>query len=308
MISYTLRKEITKMPAAKRPIFNLELDLLRTFIAVVDGATFAAAAESVCRTQSAVSQQMQRLESLIGKELFVRQGRNKALTDSGTQLLSYARRILRLNDEACLSLVYEEIDGVLKIGSPDDTANTILPDLLARFSGAYPNLIMDIIVKRSPFLMSMLEDNELDLAISTEEHVGYPKIVLRVSPSLWYCGKHFTFNLEQPLPLVVLDEPSTYREMMINHLDQQQIPWRIAYMATTLSGARAAVRAGLGIMARSIELSGEGLRILGEDEGLPALPAIRYNLYLNSKSPTKAAQILFNSLKNEQTDVISHNN
>lgn len=296
------------MPAAKRPIFNLELDLLRTFIAVVDGATFAAAAESVCRTQSAVCQQMQRLESLIGKELFVRQGRNKALTDSGTQLLSYARRILRLNDEACLSLVYEEIDGVLKIGSPDDTANTILPDLLARFSGAYPNLIMDIIVKRSPFLMSMLEDNELDLAISTEEHVGYPKIVLRVSPSLWYCGKHFSFNLEQPLSLVVLDEPSTYREMMINHLEQQQIPWRIAYMATTLSGARAAVRAGLGIMARSIELSGEDLRILGEDEGLPVLPAIRYNLYLNSKSPTKAAQILFNSLKNEQTAVISHNN
>lgn len=308
MTPHTLRKEITKMPAAKRPIFNLELDLLRTFIAVVDGATFAAAAESVCRTQSAVSQQMQRLESLIGKELFVRQGRNKALTDSGTQLLSYARRILRLNDEACLSLVYEEIDGVLKIGSPDDTANTILPDLLARFSGAYPNLIMDIIVKRSPFLMSMLEDNELDLAISTEEHVGYPKIVLRVSPSLCYCGKHFSFNLEQPLPLVVLDEPSTYREMMINHLEQQQIPWRIAYMATTLSGARAAVRAGLGIMARSIELSGEDLRILGEDEGLPVLPAIRYNLYLNSKSPTKAAQILFNSLKNEQTAVISHNN
>lgn len=296
------------MPSARRPIFNLELDLLRTFVAVVDGATFAAAAESVCRTQSAVSQQMQRLESLIGKELFVRQGRNKALTESGTQLLGYARRILRLNDEACLSLMHEEIDGLLKIGSPDDTANTILPHLLARFSGAYPNLIMDIIVKRSPFLMSMLENNELDLVISTEERAGYPKIVLRVSPSLWYCGKHFSFKLADPLPLVVLDEPSTYREMMINHLDQQQIPWRIAYMATTLSGARAAVRAGLGIMARSIELSGDDLRILGEDEGLPALPAIRYNLYLNSNSPTKAAQILFNSLKDEQTEVISHNN
>ncbi len=84
----------------------------------------------------------------------------------------------------------------------------------------------------------------------------------------------------------MLDEPSTYREMMINHLEQQQIPWRIAYMATTLSGARAAVRAGLG-MARSIELSGEDLRILGEDEGLPVLPAIRYNLYLNSKAQPK---------------------
>ena len=62
----------------------------------------------------------------------------------------------------------------------------------------------------------------VDLAISTEEHVGYPKIVLRVSPSLGYCGKHFRFDLDEPLPLVVLDEPSTYRDMMINHLDQQK--------------------------------------------------------------------------------------
>ncbi len=78
---------------------------------------------------------MQRLESLIGKELFARQGRNKTLTEAGTQLLNYARRILRINDEACLSLLHEEIDGILKIEAlPDDTANTILPDLLARFS------------------------------------------------------------------------------------------------------------------------------------------------------------------------------
>lgn len=93
------------MTSAKRPIFNLELDLLRTFVAVADGSTFAAAAESVCRTQSAVSQQMQRLESLIGKELFARQGRNKTLTEAGTQLLNYARRILRINDEACLCFI-----------------------------------------------------------------------------------------------------------------------------------------------------------------------------------------------------------
>lgn len=105
---------------------------------------------------------------------------------------------------------------------------------------------------------------------------------------------------------MVLDEPSTYRDMMINHLDQQNIRWRIAYIATTLSGARAAVRAGLGIMARSIELSGDDLRILGEKEGLPPLPAIRYNLYLNANSPSKAAQILFDSLKNEQNEVINH--
>ena len=73
-----------------RPILNLDLDLLRTFVAVADLNTFAAAAAAVCRTQSAVSQQMQRLEQLVGKELFARHGRNKLLTEQGIQLLGYA--------------------------------------------------------------------------------------------------------------------------------------------------------------------------------------------------------------------------
>lgn len=101
---------------ANRPIINLDLDLLRTFVAVADLNTFAAAAAAVCRTQSAVSQQMQRLEQLVGKELFARHGRNKLLTEHGIQLLGYARKILRFNDEACSSLMFSNLQGVLTIG------------------------------------------------------------------------------------------------------------------------------------------------------------------------------------------------
>lgn len=100
---------------ANRPIINLDLDLLRTFVAVADLNTFAAAAAAaaaaVCRTQSAVSQQMQRLEQLVGKELFARHGRNKLLTEHGIQLLGYARKILRFNDEACSSLMFNNLQG-----------------------------------------------------------------------------------------------------------------------------------------------------------------------------------------------------
>lgn len=115
---------------ANRPIINLDLDLLRTFVAVADLNTFAAAA-AVCRTQSAVSQQMQRLEQLVGKELFARHGRNKLLTEHGIQLLGYARKILRFNDEACSSLMFSNLQGVLTIGASDESADTILPFCLA---------------------------------------------------------------------------------------------------------------------------------------------------------------------------------
>jgi DNA-binding transcriptional LysR family regulator len=284
-----------------REKINLDLDLLRTFISVADGGSFASAALKVHRTQSAVSQQMHRLEQLISRELFANQGRNKILTNHGIKMLSYARKILELNDDACLAFLHDDVEAVLKIGSPDDTANTVLPYLLARFSKMYPNLSIEIIVKRSPYLMDMLQNNELDMAISTLNIVDYPSgIVLRTSPSLWYCSASYVLDMNKPLPLVVLNDPSIYKNMAINHLNQAGIPWRIAYTSTTLSGARAAVKAGLGVIARSIELHGDDLRIIGEQEGLPKLPDIQYSLFMKKYQANGIAQILFESLRNER--------
>ena len=152
------------MISANRPIINLDLDLLRTFVAVADLNTFAAAAAAVCRTQSAVSQQMQRLEQLVGKELFARHGRNKLLTEHGIQLLGYARKILRFNDEACSSLMFSNLQGVLTIGASDESADTILPFLLNRVSSVYPKLALDVRVKRNAYMAEMLESQEVDLS------------------------------------------------------------------------------------------------------------------------------------------------
>lgn len=280
---------------SSRVTVNLDLDLLRTFVAVVDRNTFAAAAVSVCRTQSAVSQQMQRLEQLVGKELFVRHGRNKALTNHGMQMLGYARKILRLNDEACMSMMCDDVEGVLRIGSPDDAANTILPNLISNVSKAYPRLVVEVQVRHGQFLFDMLKNGDVDMAISHNEHIDFPRLILRTSPSLWYCSNHFLLQMDQPLPLVVLEESSFYRNMAIKYLDRAGIHWRIAYTATTLSSARAAVEAGLGIIALSVELWDDNLRVLSEAEGLPRLPDANYYLYIRH-NPHKAASVLFQNL------------
>ncbi len=119
------------MISANRPIINLDLDLLRTFVAVADLNTFAAAAAAVCRPVRRKSA-MQRLEQLVGKRVGHRHGRNKLLTEHGIQLLGYARKILRFNDEACSSLMFSNLQGVLTIGASDESADTILPFLLNR--------------------------------------------------------------------------------------------------------------------------------------------------------------------------------
>jgi DNA-binding transcriptional LysR family regulator len=285
------------MTNANRPILNLDLDLLRTFVAVADLNTFAAAAAAVCRTQSAVSQQMQRLEQLVGKELFARHGRNKLLTEHGIQLLGYARKILRFNDEACTSLMYSDVQGGVTIGASDDTADTILPYLLSRVTSIYPKLSIDVRVKRSPFMLPMLESDEVDLAITTMTTTDHPHIVLRTSPTLWYCSADFSYPSGDSVPLVLLDEPSPYRSMAIEHLNKAGIPWRIAYVASTLSAIRAAVRAGLGVTVRPIEMMSPGLRVLGEQDGLPRLPDTQYVLYKNQHCDNDLALAIFNAVE-----------
>ncbi|WP_145556333.1 virulence transcriptional regulator RovM [Yersinia canariae] len=285
------------MTNANRPIINLDLDLLRTFVAVADLNTFASAAAAVCRTQSAVSQQMQRLEQLVGKELFARHGRNKLLTEHGLQLLGYARKILRFNDEACTSLMYSNVEGALIIGASDDTADTLLPFLLNRVATLYPRLAIDVRVKRSPLIADMLSHGEVDLAITTAKVDTHPHVILRTSPTLWYCSADYQFQPGESVPLVVMDEPSPFRDMAIEHLTRAGIAWRIAYVASSLSAIRAAVRAGLGITARPIEMMSPDLRVLGETEGLPRLPETHYSLCKDSQCSNELALAIFNAMQ-----------
>lgn len=285
------------MTNANRPIINLDLDLLRTFVAVADLNTFASAAAAVCRTQSAVSQQMQRLEQLVGKELFARHGRNKLLTEHGLQLLGYARKILRFNDEACTSLMYSNVEGSLIIGASDDTADTLLPFLLNRVATLYPRLAIDVRVKRSPLIADMLSHGEVDLAITTAKVDNHPHVILRTSPTLWYCSADYQFQPGESVPLVVMDEPNPFRDMAIEYLTRAGIAWRIAYVASSLSAIRAAVRAGLGVTARPIEMMSPDLRVLGEIEGLPRLPETHYSLCKVSGSGNELALAIFDAMQ-----------
>ena len=277
---------------------NLDLDLLRTFVAVADLNTFAAAAAAVCRTQSAVSQQMQRLEQLVGKELFARHGRNKLLTEHGIQLLGYARKILRFNDEACMSLMFSNLQGVLTLGASDESADTILPFLLNRISSVYPKLALDVSVKRNAFMVDMLKENEVDLVVTTHRPGQFECLTLRTSPTHWYCAAEYVLQKGEAIPLVLLDEPSPFRDMVLTALNEANIPWRLAYVASTLPAVRAAVKAGLGVTARPVEMMSPDLRVLGKSDGLPALPDTEYLLCHNSSSHNELAEVVFEAMEN----------
>jgi len=275
---------------------NLDLDLLRTFVAVADLNTFAAAAAAVCRTQSAVSQQMQRLEQIVGRELFARHGRNKLLTEHGIQLLGYARKILRFNDEACASLKYSDEQEKLIVGVTEDTSETLLPFVLNRITALYPSLEVEVRINKTETLLTLLDQQKIDVALTTQGDERFEQRVLRTSPTLWFCAADFAITPGEAIPLVIQNEGELFREIAINALDEHQVPWRLAYVANSKAAIKVAVKSGLGATVRPAEMLKPELRVLGAAEGLPLLPDTQYLLCSHPKSEKSFVQSLFDVL------------
>jgi DNA-binding transcriptional LysR family regulator len=260
-------------------IRNLDITLLRTFVAAAERENFALAAERVSRTQAAVSQQMQRLEDVVGCHLFSRVGRNKRLTDQGIRLLEYARRIIGLNDEAYRAMTQEIFEYPVKIGACVDAVDTLLPDYLAMCAEAYPGLRIDIQVGRSRWLASALRRGDVDLMLDVSTHEEFHHVVLRTSPVVWIAGARFHVQPNAPLPLVLVDSGCPFRNIAVEALAQEEKAWRPAFQASTLTGVRAALRAGLGLTPRTIEMLSPELKVMDQELCLPPLPAISYRLY-----------------------------
>src|SRR6202048_623620 len=145
------------------PMFDLEL--LRSFVSVVDSGGFTRAGERVHRTQSTVSQQIKRLEDDVGQPLLNRTGKDVTPTEAGERLLSYARRLLSLAEEARDVLARPADEGVVRLGIPEDFAAYRLPKLLASCSRSRPGLRLDVRADQSVYLRRDLERGELDLAL-----------------------------------------------------------------------------------------------------------------------------------------------
>jgi DNA-binding transcriptional LysR family regulator len=266
-------------------MINLPTELLRTFIAIADTGNFSQAAELVHRTQSAVSMQIKRLEELVGKSLFKRDSRNSSLTADGLTLLNYARRILKLNEEAVSLLTRPELSGWVSIGLPDDYATRFLPEILAGFSRSHPRVQVQVCCEPSSQLKQRMQRRELDLAMTTsatseEEN----SLLLRREPMVWTTSEQHLQHEESPLPLALFPDDCYCRNWALRALDEADIDYRIAYTSPSIMGLQAAVIAGLAVTAISQSIVPPGMRILTAEDGLPNLPSACFLLHRNPKS------------------------
>lgn len=226
----------------------LDIELLRSFVSVVDAGGFTRAGERVHRTQSTVSQQIKRLEETVGRPLLMRHGRQATPTEEGERLLSYARRILLLEAEARDIVSRPGNDGVLRLGIPEDFAAYRLTKLVSHLSRVRPGLRLNVRSGLSVILGDLLEHGELDLALLKRE-AGAPGGIAALTEKLhWVTSRAHAIDLDtDPVPLVVGDQGCLYRNRMIHALETAGRPWRIAFWSPNLSGIHAALTAGLGL-------------------------------------------------------------
>lgn len=250
----------------------LDLDQLRTFLAIGETGSFTSAATNVHRTQSAVSMQMRRLEERIGQALFERDGRRVRLTEAGENLIPYARRLLRLNDETVAAFDGDELSGNVRLGTPDDYAERFLPEILARFDDSNPRVEVTVACEESVCLAQMVRNGDLDLAIVTHCADTEQSEVFRREPLYWVVSKQHGTEIRDPLPLSLGVPSCAWRQTATKLLDDIGMPYRIVYTSRNSAAIMAAVLAGLA--ATVIPESGlrPGLKILGSAEGFPALP------------------------------------
>lgn len=246
----------------------LDLELLRSFVSVVESGGFTRAGARVHRTQSTVSQQIKRLEEDVGQVLLHRDGKDVRPTEAGERLLSYARRLLSLAEEARDVLREPNGEGAIRLGIPEDFAAYRLAKLLGAFSRSHPRLRLDVRADQSKHLARDLERGELDLALYKREAGAKDAIAVWPERVHWVTSKSHPIDVDVPsVPLIGFPLGCIYRAGAIHALESAGRAWHTAYTSSSLAGIQAAVAAGMGLSILSEMAIQSDHRVLTAKDG-----------------------------------------
>jgi DNA-binding transcriptional LysR family regulator len=254
---------------------GIDPDLLRVFLFIAEEGSFTRAAERVGRTQSAVSMQVQRLETLLGQKLLLRsRGGSVDLTPHGRLLLGRAAEMVALNDSIWGAFRAPLVAGSVRLGTPDDYAWRYLPPVLARFADTHPAVQVEVVCAQSDELVERLKAGDLDLTLVSEgsEPAGWPAVPLWRGPLLWLTSERHATHRRDPLPLAVAGTRCSWGGAAIRALEAAGRRYRIAYMSGSQAGSLAPVLAGLAVTISIPSWLPEGIVALKPGESLPPLP------------------------------------
>lgn len=275
------------------PLPLLDLDVLRTFVAIAETGSFTAAANAVFRTPSAVSMQIKKLEDILGRAVFSRDARSVSLTTDGEMLLGYARRMLAINREAVSKFIVPDITGVVRLGSPDDYGERVLPHVLRRFAQSHPSIAVDVVIDQSNNLRRRMDDRALDITLLTNSFkVSMDGAeTLLTEPIVWAGAKGGCAHLREPLPVSLWEEGCAWRAGALEALGRDGRNFRVAYMSAHTAGQRAAIMADLAVAPLPKSFLGCDMVELTPKDGMPDIGSYSLAMIVSPEAspPVQAA-------------------
>lgn len=256
---------------------QLSLDVMRTFVTIAEVGSFQKAGDLLGRTQPAISLQMKKLEQMVERSLFEKNGQSYQLNNDGKWLLTQAKAMLAINDDVFRQFGKQRLQGKLRLGIPNEFASTLLPSIIGEFSQRYPDVTLEV---TSALSRELLADKNADmfdliLALIPSEQEQQGEIVL--NDELVWVGDPNHRIADKSIQLVVAPNGCVYRSRIIEKLKRQTHTWKITFTNADLYGLVAAIQQGLGITALAKSSLPAALSIIKN----PRLPVLgRINICL----------------------------
>ncbi|MFT5658076.1 MAG: DNA-binding transcriptional LysR family regulator [Gammaproteobacteria bacterium] len=288
---------------------QLDIESMRALTVIVDSGGITSAAKKLNLSQSAVSHKMKRLEAKLNRALFSRVDGKLSLSFDGEKLLDYARRLVKLHDEALASFHQSDLVGKLKLGITEDVTASGIAKILSNFSINFPNINLTSSVSHTPQLIRWLDSGDIDMALievfeserlTTDHALGQQKIV-------WLQAEDFSLDTDAPIPFVTYHKDCFYRAWAERALARRGQSLRVVFECPSVEGMINAVRNGLGIglvnndalELRSLNRHNGNRGLTIERKNLPQPPAIQHVARLSTGTTTRQMTKLLELIKAE---------
>jgi molybdate transport repressor ModE-like protein len=262
-----------------------DLDLLNTLVVISETGSLSAAAPRLCRSQSAVSEQVRKLEEMCGLPLLLRGKGGASLTPAGERLTGYARQLLALSETAYRDMQGAQLAGELRLAITDYFRPTALPRLLRRVRDQFPRLRLHVSIRKSAEIEKDARSGDFDIGLSMRILDGASRpgeadgrISVRRESLNWIADKSFVMPENGILPLIVLPESCALQRFIVRTLGAQAVPYAIMHSASGVGGLHLALAAGLGVTCLNASAVPDDAISVAGDAGLPALPDVEFSL------------------------------
>ncbi|MFF4197170.1 LysR family transcriptional regulator [Nonomuraea sp. NPDC001831] len=254
---------------------DLETALLRSFVTAVRAGSISRAATALGHTQPALSQQLRKLESAVGRPLLHRSPSGVSLTRAGEELLPYAERILSLSAQA-LTATGRALTGRCGVGLLEDLAAAQLPQALADLARLHPGATLEVLSLSGVTIREAYHAGRVQLVLDEATDLPAPPRWTVRRPLVWAVGQGVD-PAADPLPVVLFTGTCAWRTSVVETLDRTGRRWRPVFESNSLAGVLAALRAGLGVAAL-MPGNLEPHMACHDPGALPALPDVELGL------------------------------